>query len=270
MPEAPEAIYQTPGDYDLEHAGDTEDVEFFVSLVRRLRPKRVLELACGNGRVTLPLAEAGAQCGFEVVGLELVPEMLAAAREKREAAEPAVRERLTLLAGDMRAWQAERPFELIVTPCSSMCHLLTLDDQLAAWKQAFENLVTGGRFVVDVVMGDLGAYADSFRRPARELVEIDRDTCDEATGTRLLRYKTTRYLAHEQRASIRFRYEKWARDAQPEHSISDFESHVYYPREVELLYRHTGFKVETVYGDYRGGPLKASSSQMVFVGVKTG
>lgn len=270
MPETPEAIYETPDDYDLEHVGDTEDVEFFVSLVRRLRPKRVLELACGNGRVTLPLAEAGAQDGFEVVGLELVPEMLAAAREKREAAGPAARERLTLLEGDMRAWQAEQPFDLIVTPCSSMCHLLALDDQLAAWRQAYDNLVPGGRFVVDVVMGDLGAYADSFRRPARELVEIDLDTFEEASGTRLLRYKTTRYLAHEQRARIRFRYEKWVRDAQPEHSISDFESHVYYPRELELLYRHTGFQVETVYGDYRGGPLKASSSQMVFVGVKPG
>lgn len=270
MPEIPEAIYQRPEDYDLEHVGDTEDVEFFVSLVRRLRPKRVLELACGNGRVTLPLAEAGARHGFDVVGLELVPEMLAAAREKSAAAAPEERERLTLLEGDMRSWQAEEPFDLIVTPCSSMCHLLTLNDQLAAWRQAYENLVAGGRFIVDVVMADLSAYADSFRRPARELVEIDLDTFDEASGTRLLRYKTTRYLAHEQRARIRFLYEKYVRDAQPKHSLSDFESHVYYPRELELLYRHTGFQVETVYGDYRGRKPQAASPQMIYVGRKAG
>jgi len=270
MPEVPEAIYQRPSDYDLEHVGDTEDVEFFVSLVRRLRPQRVLELACGNGRVTLPLAEAGAQAGFDVVGLELVPEMLAAAREKVSAASPEVRERLTLVEGDMRAWQAEQPFDLIVTPCSSMCHLLTLEDQLAAWRRAYQNLAPGGRFVVDVVMADLGAYADSFLRRPRELVEIDLDTCDEASGTRLLRYKTTRYLAHEQRARIRFLYEKYVREAQPEHSLSDFESHVYYPRELELLYRHTGFEVETVYGDYRGRELRPSSPQMIFVGKKQG
>ncbi len=268
MPEVPEAIYQRPGDYDLEHVGDTEDIEFFVSLVNRLRPQRVLELACGNGRVTVPLAEAGAAQGFEVVGLELVPEMLAAARQRAGEATEAVRERLTLAEGDMRAWAAPEPFDLILVPCSSVCHLLTLEDQLAAWRRAYENLVPGGRFVVDVAAADLGAYGDSFRSPAREWMEIDLDTFDEATETRLLRYKTTRYLAHQQRARIRFLYDKFAGAAPPERSISDFESHVYYPRELQLLYLHTGFQVEAVYGDYRGRPPGPASPQMIFCGVK--
>lgn len=268
MPELPEAIYQRPSDYDLEHVGDTEDVEFFVSLVNRLQPKRVLELACGNGRVTLPLAEAGASQRFDVAGLELVPEMLQAARQKREEAAPAVQERLSLVEGDMRSWRAEQPFDVILTPCSSVCHLLTLDDQLAAWRCAYVNLAPGGRLLVDVTMPDLGGYADSFRAPAREVVEIDLDTFDEATSTRLLRYKTTRYLAHEQRARIRFLYDKFVGQGQPERSISDFESHVYYPREMELLFLHTGFEIETIYGDYRGRPLKPDSPQMIFCGVR--
>jgi SAM-dependent methyltransferase len=270
MQEIPEAIYQRPEDYDLEHVGDTKDVEFFVSLVTRLRPRRVLELACGNGRVTLPLAEAGARAGFEVVGLELVPEMLEAARRKSKAAEPAVQERLTLVEGDIRFWKADQPFDVLLTPCSSVCHLLTLDDQLAAWRCAYDNLAPGGRFLVDVVMPDLGVYADSFRSPPREVVEIDLDTFDEASDTRLIRYKTTRYFGHQQRAHIRFLYDKFVGAAPPERSISDYESHVYYPRELELLYLHTGFQVETVYGDYHGGPLKRTSPQMIFCGVKPG
>ncbi len=268
MAELPEAIYQRPQDYDLEHVGDTDDIDFFVSLVTRLQPKRVLELACGNGRVTLPLAQAGAAHGFEVVGLELVPEMLQAAQKRQEEAEPDVRERLRLVEGDMRDWKAEQPFDVIVTPCSSVCHLLTLDDQLAAWNCAGDNLGPGGRFVVDVTMADLSSYADSLRSPPRELVEIDLDTFDAETRTRLIRYKTTRYLAHEQKARIRFLYDKYVGNAPPERSVSDFESHVYYPQEIHLLYRHTGFTVETVYGDYRGRPLAPSSPQMIFSGVK--
>jgi SAM-dependent methyltransferase len=268
MSETPEAIYERPSDYDLEHVGDTRDIEFFVSLARRLKPKRVLELACGNGRVTLPLAELGEELGFDVVGLELVPEMLEAARQKQEEAPNAVRERLRLIEGDMRTWHDEQPFDLILTPCSSMCHLLTLEDQLAAWRCAFENLEPSGRFVVDVTMPDLVSYADSLRVPAREWLEVDLDNTDEETGTRLLRYKSTRYLADQQRARIRFLYDKFVKDAPPERSISDFESHVYYPREMELLYRHTGFQVEKSYGDYQGHPLKPSSRQMIFCGVK--
>src|SRR5690349_18138936 len=132
MPEVPEAIYQRPSDYDLEHVADTADIGFFVSLATRLKPKRLLELACGNGRVTLPLAQAGAREGFDVVGMELVPEMLEAARHKLSTAAPSTRVGLTLVEGDMRSWRADEPFDLILTPCSSMSHLLTLDDQLAA------------------------------------------------------------------------------------------------------------------------------------------
>ena len=268
MSEIPEAIYQRPEDYDLEHVGDTEDIEFFISLLVRQRPRRVLELACGNGRVTLPLARAGAEHGFDVVGLELVPEMLEAAQSRVKGAESAVRDRLTLVQGDMRTWRAGEPFDVIATPCSSVCHLLTLEDQLAAWHSAFENLVPGGRFIVDVTMADLGGYAESFRSPARELVEIDLDTFDEPSKTRLIRYKTTRYLANEQRARIRFLYDKYVGDAPPERTISDFESHVYYPREMHMLFLNSGFEVEAVYGDYRGRPLGPGSPQMIYSGIR--
>jgi SAM-dependent methyltransferase len=262
MAESSEAIYQRPDDYDLEHVGDTEDVDFFVSLVRRLKPMRILELACGNGRVTVPVAEAAASHGSYVVGLELAPEMLEAARQR------AAGKHLTLVEGDMRTWRAGQPFDLIVTPCSSVCHLLTLEDQLTAWRSAYENLAAGGRFVVDVAMADLAGYTDSFRSPLRELVEIDLDTFDEPSKTRLLRYKTTRYLADEQRAHIRFLYDKFVGSTQPERSVSDFASHVYYPRELQLLFLHTGFEIEHIYGDYAARSFGPASKQMIVTGIK--
>lgn len=262
----PEAIYKKPEDYDLEHVGDTDDIDFFVDLAARLKPKRLLELACGNGRVTLPLAEAGAEHGFDVTGLEMVPEMLEAAEQRRHEAGDDVQKRLTLIEGDMRTWKGKEPFDLIVTPCSSVTHLLTLEDQLAAWRYAYGNLVPGGRFVVDVVMPDLGAYVDSFRSPARELVEIDLDTTDPETDVRMIRYKTTRYLADEQRAKIRFLYDKFEEGKPTDRLISDFESHVYYPRELRLLFLHTGFEIETVYGNYRGKEIGPKSKQIIMVG----
>ena len=66
-----ELIYQRPADYELEHEGNDDDVEFFVTLARRLKPKRVLELACGSGRVTQPLANLAAEEGFDLVGLTM-------------------------------------------------------------------------------------------------------------------------------------------------------------------------------------------------------
>ena len=77
-----EAIYRRPGDYDLEHEGDDEDVRALSRLVCARQPRRVLELGAGSGRLAIPLARLGAQKGFDVVGLEPAAEMRAGAEEK--------------------------------------------------------------------------------------------------------------------------------------------------------------------------------------------
>jgi SAM-dependent methyltransferase len=263
-----ELIYQRPADYELEHEGNDDDIEFFVALARRLKPKRVLELACGSGRVTQPLANLAAQEGFDMVGLDNAPQMLSEARRRYEKASQEVRDRLTLLEGDMRHWNADEKFDLIVSPCGSMSHLLRLQDQLDAWKQAYHNLNIGGRFVVDVSMPRMAAYADSFQVPPRAILEIDRDVKDPETENRLIRYRTTRYLPHEQRAQVRFLYDKFVTGILSEHYISDFESHVYFPRELQLLFMYTGFSIEASYGDYRGRALSSTSEHMIMIGLK--
>jgi SAM-dependent methyltransferase len=264
-----EAIYQRPPDYDLEHEGDDEDVAFYLRLLDHWQPRRLIELAAGSGRVTIPLARAAAATGIQVVGLEREGPMLTEALRKSAGLDDETRRSLTFMTGDMRAWRAEQPFDLVIAPCSSLSHLLTLDDQIAAWRCAWEGLHEGGRFVVDLTMPNLAAYADSLQMPPRTFVEIDIDARDPDTGTRLLRYKTTRYLAHEQRAEIRFLYDKFPDSSSVDRYVSDFDCHVYYPREVELLFRLTGFRVEAWFGDYSMRRLRTSSRQLIGVGVKS-
>ena len=263
-----EAIYQRPEDYDLEHEGDDEDIGFYTGLLDEWRPRRVMELAAGSGRVTLPLAAAGAASGIQIVGLEREGAMLNEAHRKHAALGEDERRHLSFMTGDMRDWRTPEPFDLIIAPCSSLSHLLELDDQIAAWRCAFAGLSSKGRFVVDLTMPNLAAYADSMQTPPRTLVEIDIDARDPATGTRLLRYKTTRYRPHLQRAEIRFMYDKFPDAHQVDRYVSDFDCHVYYPREVELLFRITGFSVEAWWGDYSRRRLRSSSRQLIVVGRK--
>jgi SAM-dependent methyltransferase len=261
-------LYRRPDEYDLEHVGDEEDVVFYVGLARSLKPKSVLELASGTGRITVPLAEEGARSGFSVVGLDSEANMLKQARDKAAHMSAAARKRLKLVHGDMRKWHGREPFDLIVVPCASISHLLELQDQLDVWRQAFQNLAPGGRFVVETVMPNFSAYADSFSNPPRALVEIDRDVTDERRKIRLVRRKTVNYVPNEQRAQIRFLYEKYRRKSLIECYIDDFESHVYFPRELRLLFLHTGFEIEDVFGDYNRRPLRASSQLMIMIGRK--
>ncbi len=263
-------LYRHPDEYDLEHLGDSEDVEFYVSLVRKLRPQRVLELGCGTGRITLPLAEQGARLGFDVIGVDSQAEMLESANKRHLEAPPAVRERLRLIQADMRTWQSESAFDLIVIPCSSISHLLALKDQLAAWNQCRRNLTPGGRFLVEITMPNMAIFADSFNVPPRALVEIDVDKWDESDGVRFIRRKTSRYLSHEQCAQTRFLYEKYQNGRAVDGYIDDFVGHVFFPRELQLLFIHTGFEIEQTFGDYRGGPLKSNSPLIIMIGKVAG
>jgi hypothetical protein len=97
-------------------------------------------------------------------------------------------------------------------------------------------------------------------------MDIDQESDDGQR--RLIRYKTIRYEAHRQRAHVHFLYDRFGADddEQARRYISDFESHVYFPRELELLFRHTGFEVEATYGGYRGERLRSRSSALVMIG----
>jgi len=261
-----EAIYARPRDYDLEHEGDEDDIRFYSRLVEAMRPRRVLELASGSGRVTIPLARLAPALGFAIVGLEIAEPMLAEAERKRGELSAAEARRLSFVHGDLRHWEDARSFDLIIAPCSSLSHLLTIDDQLAAWRRARRNLRSGGRFVADLTMPNLVVYSESMQTPPRATVEIDVDASDPVSGVRLLRYKSTRYLPHEQRAEICFLYDRFPDGELADRYVSDFDCHVYYPRELELLFRCTGFAVEARYGDYDNRPLRSASRQLIVVG----
>lgn len=264
-------IYSRPEEYDLEHGTGEEDVAFYRRLVQRLDAHTLVELGCGSGRITLPLAELAETRDLTITGIDLSDDMLAQAEAKLAQLPPGCRSRVRLRKDDMRTFVASPPVDLIVVPCSTMAHVLELEDQLAVWRAAHAGLKPGGRFVVDLTMPNLNAYADSMASPPRALVEMDIDQESEDRVHRLIRYKTTRYEAHRQRAHVHFLYDRFethADDEQARRYISDFESHVYFPRELQLLFLHSGFDIETTYGGYRGERLKSRSQALVMVGRK--
>src|SRR5205807_2917749 len=73
------------------------DLPLYVELARE-QGGVVLDVACGTGRVLVPLAQAGNQ----VVGIDASPHMLDVVREKLEVAGPEAQSRTRLVQGDMR------------------------------------------------------------------------------------------------------------------------------------------------------------------------
>ncbi|HEY6054298.1 MAG TPA: class I SAM-dependent methyltransferase [Gaiellaceae bacterium] len=124
--------------YD-EWAGHmTADVAFYVELAQEADGP-VVELAVGNGRVAIPVAQA---TGRSVVGIDSSPAMLELAR--RRAAEARVE--LVLREGDMRDLVLDEPAALIYCPFRALLHLPTWVDRRRTFERVAASLRPGGRF----------------------------------------------------------------------------------------------------------------------------
>lgn len=260
-------IYARPDLYEMEYEGaSNEDAHFFARVLARLRPRRVLELACGSGRVTFTLAAALPR--VEIVGVDSSVEMLAKAAAAHVAAESSVRERVSFVNGDMRDWpSSDGAFDAVLIACCSVSHLLTLDDRRRTWATAFRLLRPGGVFILDVRVPDLAALAESQRVRPRAFVDLDIDATRRSVGeeARLLRCTATTYESHLQRADVRLIYDRFEERALAERLVTDFVSHVYFPAELELLFVSAGFEIAQQYGDYRFVPHDRTSQYVVTV-----
>jgi ubiquinone/menaquinone biosynthesis C-methylase UbiE len=251
----------------MEYAGDrNDDARFFARLLARVRPRRVLELACGSGRVMFTLAAALPEA--RIVGVDSSIEMLGQAARMRDAAAPPVRERVSLAEGDMRDWPGTgEMFDAVVIACCSVSHLLTLDDRRRTWATAFRLLRPGGLFILDVRVPDLATLSEAQRVRPRAFVDLDIDATRKTLGeeARQLRYTATTYEPHLQRADVRLLYDRFDRRELSERLVTDFACHVYFPAELELLFLTAGFEIARQYGDYRFVDVDRTSPYMVTV-----
>jgi SAM-dependent methyltransferase len=125
-------------DYDNWAGHMTEDVPFYVELAREADGP-IVELAVGNGRVAIPVAEA---TGKPVLGIDLSPVMLAQARERADAAGV----ELNLLEADMGELALDEPAALIYCPFRGLMHLPTWAERRRVFEQVAASLRPGGRF----------------------------------------------------------------------------------------------------------------------------
>lgn len=256
-------FYTEPWVYDLWFKSVNDDAEFWPELARRTGGKSVLELACGSGRLTIPLVRELAEDGIRVVGLDIAPQMLAVAEAAFQKQPAEVQAQVTLVQGDMRSFDLGEKFDFAFVGFNSMAHFHDLADQLACFRSARQHLVPGGRFAVEVNFYSPDHLAESLEERPMMLQGHSRD---EVTGETTLFLNSSRYYPDKQILDELLRLERV--DSAGKTHVVDVElpQHVYYPRELQLLVTLAGFEVETVYGDNSFGPLTADSEVQIVVG----
>ena len=135
------SLYDRPDLYDLIAPSDPALECFYVATAGE-RGGRVLDLACGSGRLTIPLARSGLQ----VTGGDLSAKMLERARRSAEA----LTVELDLVQLDMRHFDLNgRTFDTIIVAMNSILHLHSLDDFSGFFRSVARHLSPKGRLVFD-------------------------------------------------------------------------------------------------------------------------
>jgi SAM-dependent methyltransferase len=237
---------------------NTGAVSFYRQLAGDLLggPGRILELACGSGRVTTALLRDGHQ----VVGLDLSPAMLERAEARVARLGRAARERATLLHGDVRDFDLGRRFPLVIMAFNSFEHLYTRVEVAACLERIRAHLEEGGRFAFDVQNPNLDwLVRDPERRWARTVFR-------HPTSGRRFAYSTNHvYDPVSQIAVIRIYYDPVDPAGDEPERVVVLSQRKFFPAELEALVAHGGFAVENRYGDFAGEPLTGDAESQLLV-----
>ena len=246
-------IYLDGRHYDCMYAPSDEQARFWADRAREAGGP-ILELACGTGRVTIPLAREG----FDVTGIDLAPSMLERAREKAAAEGVA----LEWVEGDIRGFDLGRRFDLIFLPGNTVCHLLDRESLEACLASVRAHLTPKGRFVVTVFVPDPSKLRDvsTEREPYAEYDDPDGRgrvvvTCDYRyeRDTQIKRIKT---------------YHRFA--GVDEEVTGRLDMRMYFPQELDALLEYNGLEIVHKWGGLDERPFDADSELQVVVCASAG
>jgi len=225
--------------YDWENARTVgrRDVPFWRRIALDARGP-VLELGCGTGRISLPVARAGA----ELVGIDRSEQMLARAvsgRRRRKLSS------LQLVRGDIRMLPFEpETFSAVIAPYGILQSLLADRALKATLDSVYRVLRPGGTFGLDLVpdVPKWREYSNRIQLRGRA-----------ARGVHLTLIESVRQDPARRRTTFEQRYIARRNGQSTEHQFELTFRTLSVPRMAARLER-AGFEVDRVLGDYRGRP----------------
>ncbi|MHA7579473.1 class I SAM-dependent methyltransferase [Paenibacillus vandeheii] len=243
--------YDNPALYDQENNAYLEDV-IFLSKWAAYTEGVIIDIACGTGRATIPLAMEG----HRLVGIDIHQGMLEEARNKTADLQVAIE----WVEQDCTKLQLNVVSRLIYSIGDSFQHFLTNEAQDRLLSSVNKHLEMGGHFIFGT---RFPSTEELLQPPIEEYWRsyVDSETYNAVDVYTLSRYDSVQQIQHytttrktkdgngniisEKGTNIRLRYT--------------------YPQEMERLLRTNGFKILHLYKDWHGTPLTEECYEMIYV-----
>lgn len=219
------------------------EVEGVVALLALPPGARVLDLACGQGRHAIPLAERG----FAVTGYDLSETLLSRARADAAARGMSVR----WIRGDMRALPFDAEFDAVINVFTAFGYFADEADDVETLRRVGRALVPGGRFLLETLHRDalLARFQPHVAYTTSNGTRVERDYV----------WDLARDVIEDRAAVIR-----------PDGTRAEYASalRVRSLSVLLALVREAGLEPVAWYGGLEGGPLQRDSRRLVLVSVR--
>jgi SAM-dependent methyltransferase len=247
--------FSDPINYDQEDPSDT-GVAFYSALAREAGGS-VLEIACGTGRVTIPIAKLG----FPTTGLDIVPGMLERARSK-SAGLP-----VRWVEADARTFDLHEQFRLIFLTGNAFQAFVTNAEQDALLQRVHAHLHDEGLFAFETrnplfpntrtregFFPLLETRAEAEERPP--FIDVDGHEVRESI---------TQVYDHVMQILHLTGQKRWHDGKAERTKITRTALRYTFPQELAALLHHNGFRIERQYGDWNYEPLGATSPSIITI-----
>lgn len=223
------------------------DLPFYTKWLPKHKEAKILELCCGTGRLTIPIAKEG----YAITGVDFTPSMLAQAKAK------ALEAGLTIpfIEADIRTLDLQEKFDLIFIPFNSIHHLYQNDDLFQALQCVKSHLKEDGLLLLDC-----------FNPNIRYIVEAEKEQQQIASyttqdGREVVIKQTMRYESKTQINRIEWHYYiNGTFD-----SVQNLDFRLYFPQELDAYLERCGFSIIHKFGDFQEGAFTDDSEKQVFV-----
>ena len=249
--------FADPDNYDIEDTS-AAGIAFYSALAQETGGP-VLEIACGTGRVSIPLA----RLGLAVTGVDSVPGMIERARSK-SAGLPT-----RWVIGDARTFDLGEHFRLIFVTGNAFQSFLTLADQEALLERVRAHLHDNGLFAFETrnprwnadttnTNGDLWANLET------RITETISQPYTDSSG-REVRVSRTQVYDHVAQILHWTTYRRWRVGTEEHTKVTRIATRFTFPQELAALLYYNGFTIIRQYGDWNLEPLTAASTSIIVV-----
>lgn len=251
-----ESVYDSWVDiYDLLYSGFTADIPFYVE-ESLSADGPVLELGCGTGRVSIPIASQG----VNLTCLDISRGMIGELKRKISTSNDPT-QALRVIQGDMRDFTLDSQFDLVIIPFRSFLYLLSVEDQVRTLINIKRHLSNKGKLILNFFVPDLQTMNQE-----GDLSNHLFDVTDPNTGCRLVVWNQTKCDMHTQILDTRLIIEMLNDDGLTVKRLHrDVQLRYVYRWEMYHLLKYCGYRVVDLYGDFNRTPFDEESEEMIWI-----